>query len=187
MQETSDPTVSPPLVPVAPDPKLAVALETLHPTPAPEPEQDPETKQALDNFEANKDYIIEGDHTYNTELTPKEELLFREWVRRNKVRFDVNNTGVTDYDMRGFWKAYSAGDPKAVSSIDPNDKELHYSDYWKTPYHKTFSAESQWADPEKAPKWNEIDQLVLPNGTVIYDDRDNKPRQSDEVISGNNA
>lgn len=77
-----------------------------------------------------------------------------------------------DYDMRGFWKALQAGDPLAQAAIDPNDQRMHYPDYWKTPYHETFSAESQWADPKKAPSWNDKDQLVMPDGTVIFDDRE---------------
>lgn len=121
-------------------------------------------------FEKNKQYLKEGEHNYNTELSPKDELLFRDWLKRNNVPFDVN-AKITDYDMRGFWKAYSEGDPKAKPSVNPNDKQIHYSDYWKTPYHESFSAESQWADPKKAPQWNDKDQLVLPDGTVIFDER----------------
>lgn len=121
-------------------------------------------------FEKNKSYVLPGDHNYNTELSPTQELIFREWVKRNEVPFDVN-AQITDYDMRGFWKAYTEGDPKAKSETNPNDETLHYSDYWKTPYHKSFSSESQWADPEKAPRWNDKDQLVLPDGTVIFDER----------------
>lgn len=73
--------------------------------------------------------------------------------------------------MRGFWTALQQGKPIATTAIDPNDKRIHYPDYWKTPLHQTFSAESQWANPARAPAWNDRDQLVLPNGQVIYDDR----------------
>ena len=48
---------------------------------------------------------------------------------------------------------------------------MHFPDFWKTPYHESFSAESQWADPAKAPKWNAQDQLVLPDGTVVFDEK----------------
>jgi hypothetical protein len=121
-------------------------------------------------YARNKAYLKEGDHTYNTPLSPVEEAAFRTWVRHNSVPFDAN-AKVTDYDMRGFWKALTSGDKRATTAVDPNDRRLHYPDYWKTPYHETFSAESQWANPKTAPKWNDKDQLVLPNGTVIYDDR----------------
>ncbi len=121
-------------------------------------------------YKRNLAYVAPGDHTYNTALSTADEQTFRQWVSANNVPFDIN-AGVTDYDMRGFWKALQAGDPRAKSAIDPNDRRLHYPDYWKTPYHETFSAESQWADPKKAPHWNEKDQLVMPDGTVIFDDR----------------
>lgn len=34
----------------------------------------------------------------------------------------------------------------------------------------TFSNESQWAI-ENAPRWNDKDQLIAPDGTVLFDDR----------------
>lgn len=113
---------------------------------------------------------------YNTQLEPHEEISFRQWVAANKVPFDPN-AAVSDYDMRGFYKALVAGDEKAKSAIDTNDSRIHYPDFWKTPYHETFSAESQWADPAKAPSWNEKDQLVMPDGTVVYDDRAPKKKE----------
>ena len=79
--------------------------------------------------------------------------------------------------MRGFYKAMLAGNSMATSAVNPNDQKLHYPDYWKTPYHKSFSNESQWADPAKAPRWNEKDQLVMPDGTVVFDERAPKAGQ----------
>lgn len=199
MPVVDDLLMSPTLAPKAPSaalvpvvaPTTVVAAPASAPAPAPAsapapvpaipPEDSYPTPEKM--FEKNKAYIKEGDHTYNTKLTPKEELTFREWVKRNKIPFNVD-ADVTDYDMRGFWKAYSSGDPKAVSQINPNDKELHYSDYWKTPYHETFSAESQWADPEKAPTWNDKDQLVTPDGTVLYDERAEAKKRHDRIANG---
>lgn len=108
---------------------------------------------------------------YQTKLTDKEKKEFNEWVKKNNVPYE--DSPWADYDMPGFWKAMKAGDPNATSAIDPNDKQIHYPDYWKTPYAKTFSNESQWAT-KKAPHWNDKDQLVMPDGTVIYDDRVSK-------------
>lgn len=121
-------------------------------------------------LQRNMQWVKPGEHTYNTPLPADQEAQFRQWVQQNSVPFDPNEAA-SDYDMRGFWKALQAGDPIAKSAVDPNDKQMHYPDYWKTPYHETFSAESQWADPGKAPKWNDKDQLVMPDGTVIFDDR----------------
>src|SRR3954467_9934084 len=120
-------------------------------------------------FARNKPYVRPGQHTYNTPLMPRSEDAFRSWLKKNDVPFDVD-APTTDYDMRGFFKALSARDPRAVSAIDPNDQRMHYPDYWKTPYHETFSNESQWATPD-APKWNNKDQPVDKNGNVIFDDR----------------
>jgi len=97
--------------------------------------------------------------------------MFRSWVGTNKIPFDPTEANA-DYDMRGFWKALQVGDPMALTAVNPNDQQIHFPDYWKTPYHQSFSAESQWADPEKAPRWNEKDQLILPDGTVVFDERE---------------
>jgi hypothetical protein len=75
--------------------------------------------------------------------------------------------------MRGFYQALRNQNPLAASAIDPNDQRMHYPDYWKTPYHETFSGESKFAGPV-APRWNEQDQLINPYGRILFDDR--KPR-----------
>jgi hypothetical protein len=124
-----------------------------------------------DVFERNKKYLAPGDHSYTTDLGPHEPM-FQDWVKQNNIPFDPS-VPVSDYDMRGFWKALQEGDPRAQQAINPNDNQMHFPDYWKTPYHESFSAESQWADPAKAPKWNEKDQLILPDGTVIFDEKAN--------------
>lgn len=122
-----------------------------------------------ENLERNKAYVKEGTHSYNTSLTPEEESVFRNWVVTNGVPFDPDGK-TADYDMRGFWKALQTGDERAKSAVDPNDQKIHYPDYWKTPYHETFSNESQWATPA-APAWNAKDQLVAPDGKVLFDDK----------------
>ena len=75
-----------------------------------------------------------------------------------------------DYDMRGFYNAMRAGDPRAMSAVDPNDSAIHYPDTWKMLTHETFSGQSQWAGPV-APQWNEQDQLISPGGRILFDDR----------------
>lgn len=162
--------------PLAPQPALNAGVQAPKITPpvqtAPQPQVSPDMQQ---QFDKNQQYLAQGDHTYNTQLSPQEETQFRQWLEANKVPFDPNAL-VSDYDMRGFWKALQANDPKAKSAIDPNDKQLHYPDYWKTPYHQTFSSESQWAG-KSAPKWNAQDQLIAPDGSVLFDDRAGKPPQ----------
>jgi N12 class adenine-specific DNA methylase len=129
----------------------------------------PEDDQPKSYYERNKAWTKPGTEKYRTDLSPAEEAQFKAWVKANNVPND--DRPQSDYDMRGFWKALQAKDPKATSAVDPNDKRMHYPDYWKTPYHETFSAESQWADPKKAPKWNDKDQLVGQDGKVLFDDR----------------
>jgi hypothetical protein len=117
----------------------------------------------------NAQYVRPGRHTFNTPLEAPEEAAFQAWLAQNKVPFDPA-AQVTDYDMRGFYRALQAGDQRAVSAINPNDQQLHYPDYWKTPFHETFSRDSQWATPD-APAWNDQDQLVDARGNVVFDER----------------
>jgi len=116
-------------------------------------------------MQRNKKYAKQGQ--YSTVLSPDAEVAFRDWVKQNKVPFNIDDT-VSDYDMRGFYKALQEQDPRAVSGINPNDNAMHYPDIWKTPYHKTFSNESQWAMPG-APMWKG-NQLVMPDGRVVFDE-----------------
>lgn len=119
-------------------------------------------------FEHNRGYAAQSAKGYQTELAPQEQQKFDQWVKDNHVPYDSSPTA--DYDMRGFWKGLQSGDPHAKTGINPNDHALHYSDYWKTPYHKSFSRESQYATQD-APSWNEKDQLVDRSGKVVYDER----------------
>jgi len=116
-------------------------------------------------------YAIQAD-TYQTSLSPEDDVRFSQWMLENKVPYDPKPTG--DYGMKGFWQALQKGDPIATTAINPNDNKIHYPDYFKTPYHKSFSNESRWAIKDKAPFWNKSDQLVMPDGTVIYDERASK-------------
>lgn len=119
-------------------------------------------------YRANKPFLNQERGSYVTTLAPEEESLFQQWVKSNNVPFDPSPNA--DYDMRGFFHGLITNDPNARSGINPNDKALHFSDYWKTPYHESFSAESQFANKE-APNWNEKDQLVTPSGKVLFDER----------------
>ena len=105
---------------------------------------------------------------YLTKLDPLEEMAFMLWVKEKNVPFDPSPNA--DYDMRGFYKAMKSGDPKASTGMNSNDGQLHFTDFFKTPFHESFSAESRYAKPG-APKWNESDQLVLPSGKIVFDER----------------
>lgn len=128
----------------------------------------PEDRKLSTNYARNRAYARAAED-YTTRLNPQSEAQFRAWVAANKVPFDPS-AKINDYDMRGFWLALQSKDPAAVSAVNPYDKRIHYPDRWKTPYHETFSAESQWAQPG-APSWNKLDQLVMPSGEVVFDSR----------------
>jgi hypothetical protein len=110
-----------------------------------------------------------GKDGYLTKLSAEDEVKFMDWVKESKAPFDPS--AQADYDMRGFWLGLVNGDPRARTDVNANDGKLHFTDYWKTPYHESFSAESKWAVPGKAPTWNDLDQLVTPDGIVVFDER----------------
>lgn len=119
--------------------------------------------------------------TYNTKLNDMDELTYRQWVKDNNVPTNPDATAPQDYDMRGFYQGLLQQNPKAKTQVDPNDNRMHYTDYWKTPTHETFSDQSQWAPPG-APSWTDDDKLVQPNGRVVFDDR-NKPSEADQLLT----
>jgi hypothetical protein len=107
--------------------------------------------------------------SYNTPLSPLHELLFRDWVQKNNVPFNLNTQGATDYDMRGYWQGLQSGHPMArPSEIDPYDQRPHYTDYYKNPGHPSFSRESQWGGPAD-PTWINDHQLAAPSGRILKD------------------
>ncbi len=108
--------------------------------------------------------------TFNTPLDPGTEQFFRMWLAHNKVPFNPDATTPQDYDMRGFYQAAMQGNPKAQAAVDPNDRRIHYNDFWKTPSHETFGRESQWGSAN-GPVWNQQDQLLSQGGRVLFDDR----------------
>jgi hypothetical protein len=94
--------------------------------------------------------------TYTTQLNPGDEAQFQQWVKQNRIPWQ--DTPNADYDMRGYWQARQRGDRLAQQ----DQKTRHFPDKWKTPYHSTFSRESQYALPT-AGHW-EGQTFVPPNG-----------------------
>ena len=126
--------------------------------------------QAGDFYARNQPYVRSGASNFATTLAPGDEMAFRQWLTENGVPFNPDQQAPQDYDMRGFWQGLRNQNPRAQSAVNPNDSRMHYPDYWKTPYHETFSRESQWATG-MAPRWNDQDQLVAPSGRIVFDER----------------
>ena len=103
---------------------------------------------------------------FKTALSPEDELAFQVWRKKNKVPFDDSPT--SDYDMRGFWKAGQEGDPDASTAVSKFDGKIHFNDKFKTPFHKSFSNESQYATSD-APHWVG-DRLVDKDGNTVIDE-----------------
>lgn len=116
---------------------------------------------------------------YTTQLHPIDEGAFRKFVAGNShipafANFNPDEKQ-SDYDMRGWWQAFTnPNHPQhELTSVGVSDYDgmPHFNDYWKTPYHKTFSSESRWAIPGKAPSWTNDGaggwNLVNPGGIVM--------------------
>lgn len=108
---------------------------------------------------------------YTTALPAQQEAGFQSWVKQNKIPWQDSPTA--DYDMRGYYKAQQAGDPNAKQAGN-----MHFPDTYKTPYHATFSNESQYATPD-APRWNG-NRLIDKKGNVIADET---PQSGDSSFS----
>lgn len=109
-------------------------------------------------------------NSFNTPLDSLDEAKFRQWLVDNKVPFNPNVV-VSDYDMRGYWQAHERGQPMAADTqMNANDGKPHYTDYYKTPFHQTFSQDSQWSEPN-SPFWFNDHQLGTDNGRVLYDEK----------------
>ena len=164
--------------------------------PLPPPPVLPEPARAApDQIEQrNRPYVAPGAQQFSTSLAPPMEGQFRRWVADNRIPFDPNDAK-SDYDMRGYWLAsrspgvwqglqaegkIPADMAPGGTKVDPNDGHPHFPDYWKTPYHETFSNESKFAGPN-APHWTDDDKLVAADGKVLFDDRAPKAQVNPEA------
>jgi len=129
-------------------------------------------------FGQNQQYIKPNQPiAYQTQLGPAMRSAFIDWQREmaksgHDVHYDPSPQA--DYDMPGFFRGLVEGHPRAQQGINANDHEMHYDDFWKTPYHNSFSADSQWADQSKAPQWINGYQLVEPSGAEVFNEKTRK-------------
>jgi hypothetical protein len=112
-------------------------------------------------------------YPYQTSLSPEEQGKFAVWAAMNNV--PVNLSKDSDYDMPGFYKAKQLGDAQARSGVSDLDNRMHFTDKFKTPSHKTFSAESQYATGGE-PTWQgnalrygdgTLNAMELPGGDIL--------------------
>jgi hypothetical protein len=131
-----------------------------------------------DAFKRNKPYVKPGAAPFITTLPPDKEKQFQDWAAKNPdlVKGELD-TKTPDYDVRGRWLADQNGDPDAKLTRSAFDGKLHASDRWKTPFHRTFSAESIYANPD-APKWDG-NVLKDKDGNVIADETPGKRTQGE--------
>lgn len=96
---------------------------------------------------------------FNTQLTPKEELLFLEWAKQNNRLNDVY-----DYDLRGAYRELMSGVMKEAANG-------HLGDKYKKPNHPTFSNQSIYHDLHNVggywTKFGNVDVFV-PSSTNSY-------------------
>jgi hypothetical protein len=133
-------------------------------------------------YDRNKEFS-KKDWKISTFKTDKEETEFQKWVAdQAKKEAESKTQGMfsnydphdpfPDYDMRGFYKDLKAGKSRAKSAVNPQDGKVHGSDYYKTPYHESFSKESQWAT-KNAPSWVGDDKAgwkLMDSKGIVYKD-----------------
>lgn len=136
-------------------------------------------QDASATYARNAKYAV-AHPTYQTPLAPQDEAAFRQWVVANKVPFNPADQSPQDYDMRGYWRdVAAAGDSE--TAVNPSDHLLHFPDTYKTPFHRTFSAESKYATPD-APTWINDHQLAdQRTGDVVWDERTMGPPRAVNV------
>ena len=128
-------------------------------------------------LQRNAAYATPGPWT--TKLKPKEEAQFQQWAQANKGTLSMEDMAENPgYDMRGFWKAKMAGDPRAQNEVNAIDHLKHYPDVWKTPYHDSFNKQSMYSTPDNPNHWvgdSQDPALVGANNQVIIPRRSGKP------------
>jgi hypothetical protein len=112
-------------------------------------------------FKHNRPFAKPG--PYTTHLSDHEEAAFRRWVSRNSVPFDPN-ARLSDYDMRGFFKAMLRG------AVPQWRRGSHFPDTWKTPYDTSFSHESKYATVDNPFYWVGNKLIDKRTGQTVFGD-----------------
>jgi len=114
---------------------------------------------------------------YHTKLPPLLEAQYNNYAKSNG--FNPNDP---TYDGRGWFQAYAnPKDPNhnlTVMTVNPIDHRPHFTDYWKTPLHPSFSMQSKYWTPSMgfmqwSPEGNDpgsANPLRGLTGNVLYDE-----------------
>jgi len=135
-------------------------------------------QQLEQNMQVNAKYAKPG--PYITPLNPAQQSQFEGWLKANNVNYNATSKNHA-YDMPGYWLSMQ-GPNGQKTQVNPFDHKLHYPDTYKTPYDRTFSNESKYAN-ESAPHWVNNQYLVEPNGKVVF----NQATQSEDDYYGKPA
>lgn len=120
----------------------------------------------MDAFNRNRPYTDpKWGGNFQTQIPLAQMVAYLSWLKQ-AAPWVVNPETGRDYDYAGFWLAQQAGYPMAQTTTNPFLNETHFPDYWKTPFHATFSNESRYAKPN-APHWEE-DRLTDSKGKTLF-------------------
>ena len=115
---------------------------------------------------------------FTTILSPEEEESYGDFsaqLGEEHPLWDKDDfiSPASDYDYRGLFRDSQA----QKGSMDTNDGEIHFTDKYKTPYHESFSRESQYATPD-APFWLKNRYLIdQKTGETLFDDKTKKRKK----------
>lgn len=109
----------------------------------------------------------------NIPFKKPDETQFQVWQAMHNVPMSG------DYNMRGYYNGLMGFDPAAISSVNPNDNQMHFPDKWKMPNHATFSTDSQYYNPQTMPNTPTWSGGNLPNNGASWALR----RPSGEVVA----
>jgi hypothetical protein len=103
-------------------------------------------------YQRNAPFAKPSTTNYETVLPGALEQQFRAWVRKNNVPFNPDDK-TSDYDMRGYYMSQKLQFEGALGDVPAHLPGAHFPDTFKTPYHATFSDESQYATPNNPFHW----------------------------------
>ncbi len=108
----------------------------------------------------------------NTQLSPQQESGFQQWAPMNIPVLDQLRAmvGTSDYDYRGFYN-----NPMSQKGINPNDGQMHFTDWYKKPQHPTFSNESFYGFKGNPGQWAGNSYLPNPAYEILNAHWNRKP------------